>query len=71
MRVKAQANGKLEKAKVRVCLRGDQQEERADESTWCLIAGHRAKRKICANAVRNRARLYQLDFIGAFLQSHT
>ena len=71
MRVKAQANGKLEKAKVRVCLRGDQQEERADESTWCPIAGHRAKRKICANATRNRARLYQLDFIGAFLQSHT
>ena len=56
MRVKAQANGKLEKAKVRVCLRGDQQEERADESTWCPIAGHRAKRKICANAVRNRCK---------------
>ena len=69
-RVKAQANGKLEKAKMRICLRGDLQEELIDESTWCPIAGFRATRKLLANACRRRARVYQLDFIGAFLQAY-
>ena len=57
-RAKAQTNGKLEKAKVRVCLRGDQQEELVGEATQCSIAGLRATHKVLASAVQKKHRVY-------------
>ena len=43
-RVKLQSNGKVEKLKTRICLRGDKQQELTDWDTWCPIAGFRELR---------------------------
>ena len=47
-RVKLQSNGKVEKLKTRICLRGDKQQELTDWDTWCPIAGFRELRKFFA-----------------------
>ena len=70
-RTKLQSNGKVDKLKTRMCLRGDKQKELADFDTWCAIASFRPLRKFLASAAGKRQRIYQLDFIGAFLQSYT
>ena len=70
-RVKLQSNGMIDKLKTRICLRGDMQDEKTDFDTWCAIGNFRGLRKFAASASSKRVRIYQLDFIGAFLQSHT
>ena len=70
-RVKLQSNGKVEKLKTRICLRGDKQQELTDWDTWCPIAVFRELRKFLAFNASMKQRIYQLDFIGAFLQSKT
>ncbi len=68
-RTKLKSTGEIEKLKTRVCLRGDLQ-ERGQWDTWCPIAGFRALRIFLAIAARQRCRVFQLDFVGAFLQSY-
>ena len=70
-RTKLQSNGKVDKLKTRMCLRGDKQKELSDFDTWCAIASFRPLRKFLASAAGKKCRIYQLDFIGAFLQSYT
>ena len=68
-RIKLRADGGIDKLKSRVCLRGDKQSELVDWDTWCPIAGFRALRIFLAFASQSKCRVYQLDFIGAFLQA--
>jgi hypothetical protein len=68
-RTKLQSNGTIEKLKTRICLRGDLQSA-SEMDTWCAIAGFRALKIFLAVAARTKCRVYQLDFIGAFLQSY-
>jgi hypothetical protein len=68
-RCKLQSNGTIEKLKARICLRGDLQ-TRNELDTWCAIAGFRALKVFLAVAARTMCRIYQLDFVGAFLQSY-
>ena len=70
-RVKLQSNGMVDKLKTRWCLRRDKQKERTDFDTWCAIASFWPLRKLLASSATKKCRIYQLDFIGAFLQSHT
>ena len=68
-RVKLQSNVKVEKLKTRIYLRGDKQQELTDWDTCCPITGFRELRKFLAHNASTRQSIYQLDFIGAFLQS--
>ena len=68
-RTKLQSNGTIEKLKTRICLRGDLQSA-SELDTWCAIAGFRALKIFLSVAARTKCRVYQLDFIGAFLQSY-
>ena len=71
MRAKQKADGFLDKLKARLCLRGDQQEERSDLDTWVAIGNCRGTRHFLASAADKKCRVHQLDFQGAFLQSYT
>jgi hypothetical protein len=67
-RCKLTSTGAIDKLKARICLRGDMQ-EKGHWDTWCPIAGFRALRIFLAIAARQKCRIFQLDFVGAFLQS--
>ena len=68
-RTKLKADGTADKLKARVCLRGDQQAKYSDYDTWCPIASFRELRVFLTWAAKKKCRIYQLDFIGAFLQA--
>jgi hypothetical protein len=68
-RTKLKSTGAVEKLKARICLRGDMQ-QRGEWDTWCPIAGFRALRIFLSMSARQKCRTYQLDFVGAFLQSY-
>ena len=66
---KLKADGTIDKLKARICLRGDQQAKYIDHDTWCAIATFRELRIFLTIAAKLKCRVYQLDFIGAFLQA--
>ena len=68
-RVKIKSDGTVDKLKIRICLRGDKQAELVDWDTWCPIAGFRELKLFLSFAARFKCRVFQLDFIGAFLQA--
>jgi hypothetical protein len=67
-RIKLTSTGAMDKLKGRICLRGDMQ-TKGHWDTWCPIAGFRALRTFRAIAARQKCRVFQLNFVGAFLQS--
>ena len=71
MRIKLKSDGTIDKLKARCCLRGDYQQDLYDWDTWCAIAGFPELKRFLAFNVSQKCRIYQLDFIGAFLQSPT
>jgi hypothetical protein len=68
-RTKLKSTGAMDKLKVRICLRSNMQ-QKGEWDTWCPIAGFRALRIFLAMSARQKCRTYQLDFVGAFLQSY-
>jgi transposase InsO family protein len=69
-RVKLTSDGQVDKLKTRIALRGDMMRETMfTPDTWCPIAGFRALRLFLAFAAENRQRIYQLDYVAAFLQA--
>jgi hypothetical protein len=69
-RVKLTADGQVNNLKTRIALRGDMM--RSDSfihNTWCPIAGLPALKMFLAFAAECRQRVYQLDFVAAFLQA--
>jgi hypothetical protein len=67
-RIKLTSAGAADKLKGRMCLRGDVQ-TKGHWYTWCPIASFRALRTFLAIAARQKSRVFQLDFVGTFLQS--
>jgi hypothetical protein len=67
-RIKLTPTGAIDELKGRMCLRGDMQ-TKGHWDTWYPIAGFRALRTFLAIAARQKCRVFQLDFVGAFLQS--
>jgi hypothetical protein len=56
--------------KTRIALRGDLMRENLTTSnTWCPIPGFRALKIFLAFAVECKQRVYQLDYVAAFLHS--
>jgi len=69
-RVKLNQDGWVDKLKARIAYRGDLVKKGSvHEETWCPVAGFRALRFFLAEAVAHKQRVYQLDFVAAFLQS--
>ena len=50
-------------------MRGDLQAELVDFDTWCPMAGYRELKIFVAYAVFKKCRIYQIDFVGAFLHA--
>ena len=62
LRAKLNSHGGLDKIKVRVCLRDDMQIK--DElNPWSPTASSRLLRCFIADAIKNKAQIFQLDFI--------
>ncbi|KAG7340238.1 reverse transcriptase RNA-dependent DNA polymerase [Nitzschia inconspicua] len=69
-RVKLTKEGLIEKLKSRIALRGDLMRDNVEiPDTWCPIAGFRAFKMFLAMAAHYRKRIYQLDYVAAFLQA--
>jgi hypothetical protein len=69
-RVKLTATGQVDKLKTRIALRGDlMKNDTFAQDTWCPIAGFRALKIFLAFAAQCHQRVYQLDFVAAFLQA--
>jgi hypothetical protein len=69
-RVKSTPDGSIEKLKARIALRGDLMRDNIIiPDTWCPIAGFRSLKIFLAMAARMKQRVYQLDYVAAFLQA--
>jgi hypothetical protein len=63
------SDGSLDKLKCRFVVRGDLQDTGMEDS-WSPTAPFRSLKMFLADAARNRCRVHQLDFVGAFLQAN-
>ena len=68
LKTKLNSYGGLDKLKARICLRGDMQ-IKDDFNSWSPTASTRLLKCFIADAALNRTKIYQLDFIQAFIQS--
>jgi hypothetical protein len=60
----------IEKLKARIALRGDLMRDNVCiPDTWCPIAGFRSFKIFSAMATRFKKRIYQLNYVAAFLQA--
>ena len=65
---KIQSYGSLYKLKLRVLVGGNMQNEELVGDTWSPTAFVRTFKYFLANVFKHKVPVYQLDFIGAFLQ---
>jgi len=70
-KVKILSDGSLDKLKTRIVVRGDLQSKTLSEDIWSPTASFRALKMFLAHESRIKARVKQLDFVGAFLQAKT
>jgi hypothetical protein len=68
-KVKIKSDGSLDKLKCRFVVRGDLQDTGMEDS-WSPTASFRSLKLFSADTARNRYRVHQLDFVGAFLQAN-
>ena len=64
-----QSDGSLDKLKLRIVVRGDLQNKELVGDTWSPTASMRTLKYFLADAAKHKAIVYQLDFIGTFLQA--
>ena len=64
-----QSNGSLDKLKLRIVVRGDLKNKEMVGDNWSLTASMRTLKYFLAYTSKHKARVHQLDFIGAFLQA--
>ena len=64
-----QSNGSLEKLKLRILVRGDLQNKELVGDTWSPTAFMRTLKYFLVDSTEHKAKVRQLDFIGAFFQS--
>ena len=68
-KAKIQPDGSLDKLKLRIVVRGDLQNKEMVGDNWSPTASMRTVKYFLADAAKHKARVHQLDFIGAFLQA--
>ena len=68
-KAKIQSDGILDKLKLRVVVIGYLQNKEMVGYTWSPTSSMRTLKYFLADAAKHKARVHQLDFIGAFLQA--
>ena len=68
-KAKIQSDGILDKLNFRIVVRGDLQNKEMVGDTWSPTASMRTSKYFLADPAKHKARVRQLDFIGALLQS--
>ena len=68
-KAKIQSDGSLDKLKLRIVVRGYLQNKELVGDNWSTTASMRNLKYFLADATKHKARVHQLDFIGAFLKS--
>ena len=68
-KAKIQSDGILDKLKLRILVRGDLQNKEMVEDNWSPTASMRTFNYFLADVAKHKARVHQLDFIGAFLKA--
>ena len=68
-KAKIQSDGILDELKLRIVIRGDLQNKEMVGKTWSPTASMRNFKYFLADATKYKARVHQLDFIGAFLKA--
>ena len=68
-KAKIQSDGSLDKLKFRIVVRGDLQNKEMVGDTWSPTSSMRTLKCFLADAAKHKARVHQLDFIGAFFQA--
>ena len=66
---KLESDGSLDNLKFRIVVREDLQNKELVVDTWSPIASLRTLKYFFENEAKHKARVYQLYFIGAFLQA--
>ena len=66
---KIQSDGSLDKLKLRILVRGYLQNKKLVGDTWSPTDSMSNLKWSLADAAKNKARVHQLYFIGAFLQA--
>ena len=64
-----QSDGSLDKLKLRIVVRGDLKYKEMVGDTWSPTASMRTLKYFLVDAAKDKARVHQLDFIGAFMQA--
>ena len=67
-KAKIQSDGSLDNLKLIIVDGGDLQNKEMVGDTWSTTASMRTLKYFLADPVKHKARVHQLDFIGAFLQ---
>ena len=67
---KIQYDRSLDKLKLRIVVRGDLHNKETIGDTWYPIAPTRNLKFFLADDIKHKAIVYQLDFIGSFLQAN-
>ena len=65
-----QSYGSLNKLKLRILVRGDLKNKEMIGDTWYPIASMKKLKYFLADISNHKARVNQLDFIGAFIQAN-
>ena len=68
-KAKIQSDGSLDKLKWRIVVRGYLHNKELVGDTWSPKASMRTLKYFLADATKHKARVRQLDFIGAFLKA--
>ena len=68
-KAKIQSDGSLDKLKLRIVVRGYLQNKEMVGDTWSPTASMRTLKYFLAATAKHKARVHQLDFIGALLRS--
>ena len=68
-KAKIQSDGSTDKLKLRIVVSRYLQNKELVGDTWSPTASMRTLKYLLVDATKNKARVHQLDFIGAFLQA--
>ena len=68
-KAKIQSYGSIDKLKLRIVVRGDQQNKELVGDTWSPTASMRTLKYFLEDAANHKSRVHQLEFIEAFLQA--
>ena len=69
LKCKTERFGFVDKLKARIAIRGDLDKDAASEDNSAPLCSIRLVKVFLAEAARRKCRVYQADFIGAYLQA--